>query len=74
MANRKTKAQPTSKSGNAAKLPVSRSRLIAEQFDWFDPVDFVEAKVDKLTKAELLELLHILNKQMIDSTENWDGG
>ena len=73
MLNKEKNVEPTSESGNDAKPIVSRSRIVAE-LDWFDPIDFADANIQKLTKAELLELLQMLNKQMIDSLENWDGG
>ena len=55
------------------KQSVSRIRHVAE-YNWFEYIDFNDANIKNMTKTEMLELLKILNKQMIDSLENWDGG
>ncbi len=52
----------------------SRPQLIIEQVDFFDKVNIGEAGILKLTRVELIELILLLNKQMVDSTDNWDGG
>jgi hypothetical protein len=44
------------------------------EVDFFDPINFEELKFDKLKKAELIEILKILNERMIASLDNWEGG
>jgi predicted nucleic acid-binding Zn-ribbon protein len=62
MANRKQKAQPTSKSGNAAKLPVSSSAALLEL-----------KKELKVAKAQLEDAEYALEEAewRYDSVERW---
>ena len=52
---------------------VNRIHFVAN-LNWFDPIDFSDENIQKLTKSEMIELLQMLNKEMIDSLDNWDGG
>lgn len=47
---------------------------IANDFDWFDHVDFSDANIISLSKTELIMLLKKLNNKMIKSLDNWEGG
>jgi hypothetical protein len=71
---KKKKENMTNKGGNLDQPNVSRSQLILDRVYFFDNVDLQKEGITKLKKAELLELIQGLNKQMIDSTDSWDGG
>lgn len=49
-------------------------KKIDEENMFFDDVNLDEIGISKLSKKELLELIKVLNKNMIKSTEYWDGG
>lgn len=52
---------------------VEISKLLG--LDWYSKtIDLEEEGITGLTKEELLELIHELNRNMISSTDNWDGG
>ena len=70
----RTKAEVTTSNSHNAKPNVSRSRLFADEIDWFEKVNITETNIKKLRKDELLELVLILHQMMIDSTDNWEGG
>jgi len=48
---------------------------IMDKEDFFsNEVDIVKSGISELSKDELIELIKILNRSMVSSTENWSGG
>jgi hypothetical protein len=68
------KKQMKKKKLNGIKADVSRSRRFVEDNDFFGKLNLKKLGIDKFTKNELIEIIEILNIDMENSTQFWDGG
>lgn len=51
-----------------------RVKKLLETVDFFHPVNIKKVGITTFTKVQLLILIKELNGEMIDSTDNWEGG
>ncbi len=56
------------------KNKIIETKILNNEIDIFSCIDLEKTGITKLTKSDLLELIKIINKIAIDSSEFWDGG
>lgn len=57
-----------------ARIKTKLETICGDTDFFFSEVDPIKSGISELTKDELIELVQFMNRSMIASTENWDGG
>lgn len=52
-----------------------KKKIETSEVDFFNvQIDIIGLKINTLNRMQLLDIIILLNKQMIESTKNWEGG